>query len=231
MVGNGSGQPSAEARTGKERLMADFDVNLERLALVDVDMQNCFVENSPFAAPRAFEILPRINRLADACRRNGAMVIHTLHVVRPDGSNTGVMGEIIPAVREGVINKGNPQAELHADVVVGRNDVILEKPRYGAFHGTDLELILRDRGIDTLIVTGIATNVCCETTAREAAVRDFRVFFLSDATATSGIGELSADEVQRATCATLGKRFAQVLTTDEMLAKIERASRHTASKA
>lgn len=210
--------------------MADFEVNIERTALINVDMQNCFVENSPFAAPRAREILPRINRLADACRRNGALVIHTLHVVRPDGSNIGVMGEIIPVVREGIINKGNPQAELHREIVVERNDIVLEKPRYGAFHGTDLELILRDRGIDTLIITGIATNVCCETTAREAAVRDFHVFFLSDATATSGIEDLSADEVQRATCVTLGKRFAQVLTTDEMLTKIARASRSAAAR-
>ena len=210
--------------------MADFEVNIERTALINVDMQNCFVENSPFAAPRAREILPRINRLADACRRNGALVIHTLHVVRPDGSNIGVMGEIIPVVREGIINKGNPQAELHREIVVERNDIVLEKPRYGAFHGTDLELILRDRGIDTLIITGIASNVCCETTAREAAVRDFHVFFLSDATATSGIEDLSADEVQRATCATLGKRFAQVLTTDEMLTKIARASRSAAAR-
>jgi len=60
------------------------------------------------------------------------------------------------------------------------------KPRFGAFQGTDLELILRSRGIDTVIVTGVATNVCCDTTAREAAVRDFRVFFLSDGTATHG---------------------------------------------
>ena len=208
--------------------MPDFTVNLKRLALVNVDMQNCFVENSPFAAPDAFEVMRRINRLAEACRKSDVMVVHTLHVVRPDGSNAGVMGEIIPAVREGAINKGNPQAELHGDLIIDRGDVILEKPRYGAFHGTDLELILRARDIDSIIVTGIATNVCCETTAREAAVRDFRVFFLSDATATSGIGDLSADEVQRATCATLGKRFAQVLTTDEMLSKIAEATRRDA---
>jgi nicotinamidase-related amidase len=82
------------------------------------------------------------------------------------------------------------------------------KNRASAFHGTDLELILRSRGIDAVIITGIATNVCCETTAREAAVRDFRVFFLSDGTATFDIGTISAAELQRATCATLGLLFA-----------------------
>ena len=62
-------------------------------------------------------------------------------------------------------------------------------------------------------------------------VRDFRVFFLSDETATFGIGDLSPDELQRATCATLGLLFAQVLTTDEMLRKIERVSRPGTAKA
>jgi len=210
--------------------MVDFEVTPARTALLNVDMQNCFVEDPPFAAPSAFEILPRINRLAYVCRRHGIMVVHTLHVVRADGSNAGVMGEIIPAVREGAINKGNPVAELHRDVRVERSDIVLEKPRYGAFHGTDLELILRSHDIDTVIITGIATNVCCETTAREASVRDFHVFFLSDATATSGIDDLSAEDVQKATCATLGKRFAQVLTTGQMLAKIEGAARSAAAK-
>ena len=99
-------------------------------------------------------------------------------------------------------------------------DILLEKPRFGAFHGTDLELILRSLGIDTIIITGIATNVCCETTAREATVRDLRVFFLSDGTTTFDMGGFSAAELQQATCATLGFLFAQVLTVDEMIRKL-----------
>jgi len=83
--------------------------------------------------------------------------------------------------------------------------------------------MLRSRGIDTIIVTGIATNVCCETTAREATVRDFRVLFVSDGTTTSDIGEVSAAELKQATCATLGLLFAQVLTVDEMISKISSA--------
>ena len=78
--------------------MTDFRVVPSKTALINIDMQNCFVEKSPVAAPRGMEILPRINKLAAACRKEGALVIHTVHVVRPDGSNTGVMGEIIPAI-------------------------------------------------------------------------------------------------------------------------------------
>ncbi|MEZ4297860.1 MAG: isochorismatase family cysteine hydrolase [Polyangiaceae bacterium] len=200
--------------------MVDFAVVPGRTALINVDMQNCFVESSPIAAPGGRELIERVNRLAEVCRGAGVTVVHTSHVVRPDGSNVGVMGEIIPPVKQGIINKGAPTAALHAGLKVAETDILLDKPRFGAFHGTDLELILRSRGIDTVIISGIATNVCCETTAREANVRDFRVLFLSDGTATFGVGSLSAEEIQRATCTTLGFVFAQVLTIDETIAKL-----------
>jgi len=201
--------------------MVDFPVFPERTAHVNVDMQNCFVHGSAFSAPEGLAVQDRINRVAAACRAAGIVVIHTSHVLRFDGSNIGVLGEIAPVVKKGIIDKGSESAALHKGLVVDARDILLEKPRFGAFHGTDLELILRSRGIDTIIVTGIATNVCCETTAREASVRDFRVFFLSDGTTTFDIGDVSAAELKRATCATLGFIFAQVLTVDEMLRKLE----------
>jgi ureidoacrylate peracid hydrolase len=187
-------------------------------------MQNCFVHDSPFSAPDGLAVQERINRVAAACRAAGIVVIHASHVLRPDGSNIGVLGEIAPIVKEGIISKGSEPAALHKGLVVDPRDILLEKPRFGAFHGTDLELILHSRGIDTIIVTGIATNVCCETTAREATVRDFRVFFLSDGTTTFDIGDVSAAELKRTTCATLGFIFAQVLTVDEMIRKISVAT-------
>jgi ureidoacrylate peracid hydrolase len=188
-------------------------------------MQNCFVHGSPISAPDGLIVLGRINRLAATCRAAGILVIHTSHVLRSDGSNMGVLSEIAPIVKQGMIDKGSESAALHKGLDVDPRDILLEKPRFGAFHGTDLELILRSRGIDTIIVTGIATNVCCETTAREATVRDFRVFFLSDGTATFDIGDVSAAELQRATCATLALVFAQVLTVDEMIRKISGTAR------
>ncbi|MGD0581256.1 MAG: isochorismatase family cysteine hydrolase [Bryobacteraceae bacterium] len=211
--------------------MVDFAVVPERTALVNVDMQNCFVHGSPVSAPDGLIVQNRINRVAAACRAAGILVIHTSHVVRPDGSNIGVLGELVPVVRQGIINKGSEPASLHRGLVVDPQDILLDKPRFGAFHGTDLELILRSRGIDTIIVTGIATNVCCDTTVREATVRDFRVFFLSDGTATFDIGDVSAAEIQRVTCATLGLLFAQVLTVDEMLSKISGATQSKAAVA
>jgi len=209
--------------------MVDFAVVPERTALINVDLQNCFVQGYSISAPDGPVVLERINRVAAVCRAAGILVIHTSNVLRSDGSNTGVLGEMAPPVKEGILNKGSESAALPTGLVVDARDILLDKPRFGAFHGTDLELILRSRGIDTVIISGIATNVCCETTAREAMVRDFHVFFLSDGTTTFGLGNASAAELQKATLATLGSLFAQVLTVDEMVQKIRHAARTAAA--
>jgi biuret amidohydrolase len=203
--------------------MADFPVNRRTLALVNVDLQNVFVEGTPASAPDGRDVVARVNKLAAVCREAGVLVVHTAHVTRPDGSNLGVMGELIPPTAEGMLAKGSFPAAFHKDLRIEPSDIVLEKPRYGAFHGTDLELILRARGVDSVIITGIATNVCCETTAREAAVRDFRVFFLSDGTSTADINGVSREELVRVTCAVLGLAFAEVLTVDQMIDKIKQA--------
>jgi len=202
----------------------DFPVVPKQMALVNVDLQNCFVEG-PLAPADGLAVLERVNRLAAVCRSAGIPVVHTSHVFRPDDSNAGVLREIAPAVFENKwLYKGEALAALHPALRVDSRDVLLEKPRFGAFHDTDLELVLRGRGVDTIIISGIATNVCCETTAREAMVRDFRVFFLSDGTSGSAFPGASAAEIQKVTLATLGFLFAQVLTVDEMIAKIEHAA-------
>ena len=196
----------------------------ERTALINIDLQNCFVEGYPLSTPDALAVMDRVNRLAVACRVAGIQVIHVSHVLRADGSNMGMLGEMVPLVKTGIINKGAPSAALHKQLAVDTKDILLDKPRFGGFHGTDLELILRTRGIDTVIISGVTTNVCCETTAREAMVRDFHVVFLSDATATFGMGGVSAAELQKATLATVGFLSAEVLSVDELIQKLNRGA-------
>lgn len=191
--------------------MVDFKLLSENTVLVNIDLQNCFVDN----ANRGREVVDRINRLAAVCRNAGILVIHTRHVVRPNHSNIGILGQLVPKVRDGMLDDGSESAAFHADLQVDPTDVLLTKPRFGAFYGTDLEVILRSRGIDSVIITGITTDVCCDTTAREANARDFKVFFLSDATTTS-----RPPESQRVTLELISALFGQVLTTEAMIAKI-----------
>ena len=202
--------------------MVDFTATPQRTALINVDIQNCFVENSPIASPEGPAVLKRINRFIAGARSYGVKIIHTAHWLRPDYSDIGVLDQVIPAVKQHrLIEEGTFAAALHKDLDVKPTDIILSKPRFGAFHGTELELILRSNGIDSVIVSGIATNVCCETTAREANARDFKVFFLSDGTATFGMQGLTADEVQRAALANVASVFGEVLTIDQMLTKLK----------
>ena len=181
----------------------------ERTALINIDLQRCFVDG----ASDGRAIVDAVNGLAAACRTAGVLVIHTRHVLRPDGSNMGRLREI-PKIRDGLLNDGAASAELDDALTVDERDIIVNKPRFGAFYGTDLELILRSRGIDTVIISGISTPVCCDTTAREANARDFRVLFLSDATATTGD---DADRLHAAAVEALDGLFADIATIDEVL--------------
>jgi ureidoacrylate peracid hydrolase len=207
-----------------EVIVSVLEIHPARTALLNVDMQRCFVENSPLASPDGLQVLTRINSLVAACRKAGVLVVHTRGWMRSDGSNLGVMGELVPPFIVALYTEGSETAELHNGLDVAPGDVILDKPRYGAFHATDLELILRSRGIDTVIISGIATNICCETTAREAAQRDFRVIFLRDGTATKEMGGVSAADLQSATCASLGMVFAKIADTHQVISAIKAAA-------
>ncbi|MHC1559313.1 cysteine hydrolase family protein [Actinomycetospora sp. C-140] len=196
----------------------DLVLDPARTAVIDVDMQRCFVEDTPLAAPGGRALVDRINALTRACRDAGALIVHTRGWMRPDRSDVGpVMDRLVPPFIVELYTAGVPTAELHPALEVGADDVVLDKPRYGAFHATELELILRHRGIDTVIITGIATNICCETTAREAAVRDFHVLFVDDATATREMAGVDASTLQAATCASLSMVFARIVQTADVV--------------
>lgn len=204
--------------------MGDYQLIPSKTALVNIDMQNAFVEGTPLSAPGGVALLESVNRLAAACRAAGIKVIHTLHVTRADGTNLGTMGELIEPVRAGYIKEGSETAKLHPGVKVEKGDIHLYKPRYGSFTGTDLDLILRSNGIDTIIITGICTNICCETTAREAGMRDYHVFFTSDGTETFPLGDLTAEQIKKATLTTLGLAFAKIISVNGLIDVIRRNS-------
>jgi ureidoacrylate peracid hydrolase len=92
------------------------------------------------------------------------------------------------------------------------DEVIVTKHRYGAFEGTDLDLVLRSAGIRSVIITGVATNVCCETAARQAFMKDYYVVFASDCTATY------AQAQHDATLLNIDQFFGQVVTAEEITA-------------
>jgi nicotinamidase-related amidase len=196
--------------------MVRFQLEPARTALLSIDFQNYFVES----ARDGLATLERANDLAAVCRQAGIPVIHTAAILEPDGSNVGLLSEFLPRVRDGLLRRGSHSAALHDRLVVEPSDLIIEKPRFGAFYATDLEARLVERGIKSVIVAGISADVCCDTTAREAHARDLQVFFLSDGTAVAG---QNPDAVMRSTLRLMAALFAQVLTVGEVIELIQDA--------
>jgi ureidoacrylate peracid hydrolase len=206
----------------------------EKTAMLVVDMQNDFVqEGAPIEIPRARAMIPRLNRLLDVCREHKIPVIYIHHVIRGGDIDAGRLADHHAAIRHNkAIIAGTPNVEIYEELKPHPGDLVVAKPRYSAFYGTDLEAILRSKGIDTLLISGTVTNVCCDSTARDAFSRDYKVIFLSDGTATRdlpdlGFGSVSADEIQKVVLTILAMSFAQVSSIDQVIAEIEQLSADT----
>jgi ureidoacrylate peracid hydrolase len=205
--------------------MVTFAIDPRKTAVLIVDLQNGFIENSPITIPSGRNVIAKLNTLAARYRAAGSAIIWIRHVVRADHSDAGILAQTIPPVAGGLIDEGTRSAALHSSVAVEAGDIILAKPHFGAFQATELETILRVRAIDTVVIGGIATNFCCETTAREAHSREFKVLFLVDGTGTFDLpditgGVIPVEQVQRAALATLAFGFAEVLSVADACRKL-----------
>jgi nicotinamidase-related amidase len=196
--------------------------------MIVVDMQNDFVqEGAPIEIPRARAMVPRLNRLLNVCRAHQIPVIYIHHVIRGGDIDAGRLADHHEAIRNNhAIIAGTPNVEIYDELKPQPGDLVVAKPRYSAFYGTDLEAILRSQGIDTLIISGTVTNVCCESTTRDAFSRDYKVIFLSDGNAAGdlpdmGFGPVSAEEIQKVVLTVLAMCFAQVSSIDQVIAEIE----------
>ena len=195
-----------------------------RTAVLVVDLQNFFVSEAdgvPVATARA--IVPNVNRLTRAFRGAGATIVFIKHTVSDDPRFALPAWQCDPAFAGGVValtldrlREGRSGHALYAELEVAEADLVVPKHRYSAFlpNSSDLDAILRARGIDTLVVTGATTNVCCESSARDAAMLDYKVLFPSDANAAM------TDDFHNATLLNIGFLFADIRSTDAMIAML-----------
>ena len=168
--------------------------------------------------PGLEEIVPNINRLARLCRDAGAMVVWTQHTAS-DAWRSWSRNLAAPATRERIIEltaEGTFGFEIHESLEVDASDLRLTKTRHSAFaNSSGLDEKLKAAGRDTLIVTGTLSNVCCETTTRDAMQLNYNSIFVSDANGTR------SDEEHMATLINLALYFADVMTTDEVARLLE----------
>lgn len=149
-------------------------------------------------------ILENIKNVIETAHRADIPLFFTQHG-HPSNEDPGLLGDWWTDI----IIEGSEGARLLPELGVRPEDAIIKKDRYSAFYKTDLEKILREKNIKDLIIGGVMTNLCCETTARDAFVRDFRVFFLADGTSTA-----TAD-FHLATLKNLSYGFATLMTCDQ----------------
>jgi ureidoacrylate peracid hydrolase len=212
-------------RQGK--LLSHETIDAGRTALVVVDMQNYFVAEG-FAAevPEAREIVPNINRMAKALRSAGGTVVwiqttavgavetwgnHHKHMLTPDRVHK----------RLAQLDENHEGFMVYPKLEALPGDLRVKKVKYSAFivGSSDIDAQLKARGIETLLVTGTVTNVCCESTARDAMMLNFRTIMVTDGNAAV------TDEDHNASLNAFYLTFGDVMSTDMLIARLERNGR------
>jgi ureidoacrylate peracid hydrolase len=203
------------------RLNAYETLDPGRTALLVVDMQDYFcAEGMPSCAPVARAIVPNINRLAAAVRAGGGKVIWIQTEAPADPDDWANRREATSdegwQKRQTLLRRGGEGFAIFSTCENRPEDLIATKFRYSAFipYPSELDGLLREHGLDTLLITGVATSTCCESTARDASMWGYRTIMVSDG---------NADQTEALHNHTLGKflvTFGDVQSTDDLIARL-----------
>ena len=176
-----------------------YAFNPAHTALVVIDMQRDFVEAGGFGASLGNDvtllqaIVPAVRRMLDASRAVGGVVLHTREAHRPDLSDCPPAKRLrgSPSLRIGDVGSmgrllvaGEPGAELIAELAPLPGELVIDKPGKGMFYGTPVDALLRERGITHLLFMGVTTEVCVQTSMREANDRGYECLLIEDGSAS-----------------------------------------------
>ena len=210
-------------RRGGEHCFADLDP--AKTALVVIDLQHAFMNDAVGHAvcPAARDIVPAVNRLAEAVRRTGGGVFwvrmtHEDHCLEDWSVAFAIASPAMRQKRIAALTKGTLGWQLWPELDVRSEDEIVDKYRYSGFlPGTSaLADRLRARGFDTVLITGTVTNVCCESSARDAMMLNFKTIMVSD-----GNAAMTEDE-HNASLTAFYNVFGDVMDTDMIVAAVQK---------
>lgn len=185
----------------------------ENSALLILDMQKYFLyEKSHAYILSAPFIVPKMIRLAKAYEKEGLPIVLTRHL------NTRDDAGMMKRWWKEIIDKKESGSEIISDLNE-IDGIRIEKTQYDSFYRTALEKILREKDVTRIVITGVMTHLCCETTARSAFVRDFEVFFPVDGTATYN------EDFHRAALLNLTHGFVHPVLMEELINQVEESGR------
>jgi ureidoacrylate peracid hydrolase len=208
-------------------------VDPRRTALIVIDMQSAFLApDSPVGLQSARDVVPTVNRLAAALRRTGGHVVWIVSTYGPDPRDHWrvLLGDMFTAEAAAALRaqlcEGAAGHRLWPSLDVQPADPVIAKNRSSAFLGSNgaLQRLLVSRTIETVLISGTMTSVCCESTARESAMLDYRTIFVADAN-----GGRSVEE-DLATFCTFIQSFGDVALSDEVIARLEAGATHAATQ-
>lgn len=212
-------------RRGKEHI--HDDITPTKTALIVVDMQNAFMPGPLAHAPceMAAKIIPQINRLAEVVRSTGGVVVWIQTACTAGDKITWSNSHKIVThdralKRFAALERGSEGYALAPEMDARPEDLYVEKHRFSAFiqGSSDLDAILREQGVDTVLITGTVTNVCCESTARDAMMLNYKVVMVSDCNAADN------DEEHNASLRAIYLTFGDVMDSPMVIDLLQRRS-------
>lgn len=185
-----------------------YEINA-KTALIVTDMQNYFLKKKSHAfVPSVKAIIAKIKKLSDLFLEKKLTVIYTRHTNNVENS------EQMSEWWRDVIREESWESRI-GDCFNYEDAIVVEKHQYDAFYGTELKDVLRERGIEQLIITGVLTHLCCETTARSGFVNGYKVLFPVNGSATYNI------KYHKSTLRNLAHGFAVPVTMEELIKKVK----------
>lgn len=202
-------------------------INPSKTAVLVIDMTNGFVApNAPVYVDAGNKFAPKLDKFLDKCREKNIKIIYTTHIYRDDMADVQRNVAKVPWSQNGsVLHESDEDVKIYPPCGERAGEIILKKHHYSAFYNTDLDVILRANNIDTLIITGVCTDVCCFATSRDAFFREYKVIFAEDLTGSPGwpdcgVGEVSPEETHLSFINNLAATTAQVMSGSAILNSI-----------
>lgn len=217
-----SSRKKLEEIIDRKRNKKVWDIKKEKSALLAIDLQNDFVKKgAPLEVPGIREKIPKIKKILELSRKENISIIYT-KMVHKSPELAPRLYELFPFIENEALVPESNGTNIYPEIAPSKEDFVVEKIGYNAFFETELETVLRNGGngkeVDTLLMLGVVTNVCVESTARGAYERSYKVALLGD------LCSAFDEELHEATLRNISYGFGRVLTSDEVF-KNEHQSR------